>query len=141
MVGFWINYGMIKTVAYGQNQWLIPFAVQLIPAGLLLIGSLFLKETPRWLFSKGRIDKGVENLCWIRNLDADHEYIIEEITMMEQQIYELPQGFFKPIRLAFQDPKIRWRLLLGHCLFMLQNFAGINAIVSQVSIERSFARK
>lgn len=128
MVGFWINYGMIRTVPIGQNQWLIPFAVQLIPAGLLLVGSLILKETPRWLFTKGRIDEGVKNLCWIRNLEPDHVYIVEEITMMEQQIYAIPQGFFKPIKEAFQDPKIRWRLFLGHMLFILQNFAGINAI-------------
>lgn len=128
LVGFWINYGMIKTIAAGQEQWLIPFAIQLIPAGILLIGSLFLKETPRWLFTKGRTDQAVANLCWIRNLDANDVYILEEITMMEQQTSDIPRGFFQPIVEAFQDPKTRWRLFLGHSLFILQNFAGVNAI-------------
>jgi len=128
MVGFWINYGMIKTLPSGREQWLIPFAIQLVPAGVLLIGSLFLKETPRWLFTKGRVDEAVSNLCWIRNLDVDDTYIVEEIAMMEEQISDLPRGFFQPIKEAFQDPKTRWRLFLGHSLFILQNFAGINAI-------------
>lgn len=128
LVGFWIVYGVSGTIATSQQQWLIPFAIQLIPAGLLLFGSFMLKETPRWLFTKGRIEEGVANLCWIRNLKAEDTYIIEEITMMEQQIYDLPQGFFLPIKEAFQDPKIRWRLFLGHSLFILQNFAGVNAI-------------
>lgn len=128
LVGFWINYGMIQRLPAVQEQWLIPFAVQLIPAGLLLIGSLFLKETPRWLFTKGRIDEAVANLSYIRKLAADDVYILEEITMMEQQIVDLPRGFFQPIRESFEDPKTRWRLFLGHSLFILQNFAGVNAI-------------
>jgi MFS family permease len=128
LVGFWINYGMIQTLPSSQEQWLIPFAVQLIPAGLLLIGSLFLKETPRWLFTKGRVEEAITNLCWIRNLAADDVYIVEEITMMQRQIFDLPSGFFLPIKEALQDPKTRWRLFLGHSLFILQNFAGVNAI-------------
>lgn len=134
LVGFWINYGMIKTIAADQEQWLIPFAIQLIPAGILLIGSLFLKETPRWLFTKGRTDEAIANLCFIRNLAADEVYILEEITMMEQQTSDLPQGFFQPIKEALQDPKTRWRLFLGHSLFILQNFAGVNAINYYVCI-------
>lgn len=130
MVGFWINYGMIQTVPEGRNQWLIPFAIQLVPAGILLIGSLGLKETPRWLFGKGRMDEAIANLCWIRNLNVDDTYIVEEITMMEQQIHDLPRGFLQPIKEAFEDGKTRWRLFLGHSLFILQNFAGVNAIVS-----------
>ena len=118
MVGFWINYGMIKTLPSSQEQWLTPFAIQLVPAGILLIGSLFLKETPRWLFTKGRVDEAISNLCWIRNLDVDDTYIVEEIAMMEEQINDLPRGFFQPIKEAFQDPKTRWRLFLGHSLFI-----------------------
>jgi hypothetical protein len=106
MVGFWINYGMIKTLPSGREQWL----------------------TPRWLFTKGRVDEAISNLCWIRNLDVDDTYIVEEIAMMDEQISDLPRGFFQPIKEAFQDPKTRWRLFLGHSLFILQNFAGINAI-------------
>ncbi|KAL1582390.1 hypothetical protein WHR41_08892 [Cladosporium halotolerans] len=128
LVGFWINYGMINTLPGSRNQWLIPFAIQLVPAGMLLIGSLMLKETPRWLFTKGRYDEGIKNLCWIRKLEADHTYILEEIAMMEQQIQDLPRGFFSPIKDALEDSKTRWRLFLGHSLFILQNFAGVNAI-------------
>lgn len=97
---------------------------------MVLIGSVMLRETPRWLFSKGRREQAIKNLCWIRNLEPTDQYIIEEVEMMEAANDEIPKGFFQPIKLALTDRKILWRLFLGHMLFVLQNFSGINAIVS-----------
>lgn len=132
LVGFWIIFGVSEgsSPLTGRNQFLVPFAVQLVPAGMVLIGSIMLKETPRWLFSKGRREKAIKNLCWIRNLEPTDQYIIEEVEMMEAANDEIPKGFFQPIKLALTDNKILWRLFLGHMLFVLQNFSGINAIVS-----------
>jgi len=50
VVGFWINYGVSTTMAESHEQWIIPFAVQLIPAGLMFIGLFFIKESPRCEF-------------------------------------------------------------------------------------------
>ena len=54
LVGFWINYGMQQRVAPGHSQWLIPMAVQLIPAGMYAILLLTIKESPRWLIMRGK---------------------------------------------------------------------------------------
>lgn len=66
LVGFWINYGVDSTMAPSHSQWLIPFAVQLIPSGLLLIGALWIPESPRWLFTKDRKEEAMKALCWMR---------------------------------------------------------------------------
>lgn len=66
LVGFWINYGVDSTMAPGHSQWLVPIAVQLIPAGLLLVGVLGIPESPRWLFMMGQREKAVKGLCWMR---------------------------------------------------------------------------
>jgi hypothetical protein len=66
-VGFWIPYGVLKTVD-GTGQWRIPFAIQIIPAGVrspsssrriqlispqgCIIGIIFLTETPRFMVRK-----------------------------------------------------------------------------------------
>jgi len=131
LVGFWINYGLQETMAPSHRQWIIPFAVQLIPAGLLLMGAFWIRESPRWLFTKGRREQAIQNLCWIRNLPADDLYIVEELAAIDAQLeYErvhVGAGFWKPFA-ALKQPKVLWRFFLGGMLFLWQNGSGINAI-------------
>jgi len=132
LVGFWINYGISETLKPSHSQWLIPFAVQLIPGGLLAIGSFWLKESPRWLLSKGRRDEALKNLAWIRNLPTDHIYMIEEVAFLdaalEEQHSTIGVGFWKPFQAVAKDRRIQWRFFLGGMLFLWQNGSGINAI-------------
>lgn len=132
LVGFWINYGIEQTLPSNHAQWIIPFAVQLIPAGLLLIGAFWIRESPRWLMSKHRREAAIANLCWIRNLPADDLYLVEEVAsldlVLEEQAAAIGEGFWKPFQAAAKNRKVQWRLFLGCMLFMWQNGSGINAI-------------
>ncbi|KAK0714249.1 general substrate transporter [Apiosordaria backusii] len=131
LVGFWINYGVNTTLAPTRKQWLIPFAVQLIPAGLLLIGAFWLKESPRWLFANGKKEEAMKVLCWIRNLEPTDKYILEEVSYIEADIErferEVGKGFWKPF-LSLKQRKVQWRFFIGGILFLFQNGSGINAI-------------
>lgn len=131
LVGFWINYGLAETMESSHRQWLIPFAVQLIPAGCLLIGAVWLKESPRWLFQNGRREEAMRNLCWIRKLDENDPYILEEVAAIDAQLehdrVNIGPGFFSPFK-ALKDRKVLWRFFLGGMLFLWQNGSGINAI-------------
>ncbi|KXL51157.1 hypothetical protein M433DRAFT_150938 [Acidomyces richmondensis BFW] len=132
LVGFWINYGLSKTMAPSHKQWLIPFAVQLIPAGLLFAGSFWIKESPRWLLSKNKREKALKNLCWIRNLPEDDMYIVEEVAFLdaalEEQATVIGNGFWKPFKAIATNHRVQWRFFLGGMLFLWQNGSGINAI-------------
>lgn len=115
-------------MAPSHKQWLIPFAVQLIPGGLLLFGAFWLRESPRWLLSKHRREQALKNLCWIRNLPADELYIVEEVAMLdaalEEQASSIGEGFWKPFKAVRDSRKVQWRFLLGGLLFMWQNGSG-----------------
>ncbi|MCJ1301822.1 hypothetical protein MMC08_004623 [Hypocenomyce scalaris] len=65
-------------------QWRFPFAVQLIPVIILLSGSWWLPESPRWLLSKGHRDR-----AWliIQRLHADPED--PEDTFARKEFYQM----------------------------------------------------
>ncbi|KAH6615428.1 general substrate transporter [Chaetomium sp. MPI-SDFR-AT-0129] len=131
LVGFWINYGVNTTMLPTRSQWLIPFAVQLIPGGLLFLGVFWIKESPRWLFANGRRAEAMKVMCWIRNLEPNDQYILEEVEQIDRDIErferEVGKGFWKPF-LALRQRKVQWRFFLGGMLFLLQNASGINSI-------------
>lgn len=129
---FRINYGISETLPSNHSQWLIPFAVQLIPGGLLMFGTIWLRESPRWLIANGQREKGLKNLCWIRQLPADELYIVEEVASIdaaiEEQRHAMGEGFWKPFIAVGKNRKVQWRFFLGGMLFLWQNGSGINAI-------------
>jgi len=132
LVGFWINYGLIETMAPSHKQWIIPFAIQLIPAGCLFAGSLLCVESPRWLLSKGKRQLALKNLSWLRQLPTEDMYMLEEITAcdaaIEQQRSTVGLGFLQPFKTLARDRKVMYRFFLGGALFFWQNASGINAI-------------
>jgi Sugar (and other) transporter len=92
----------------------------------------FIRESPRWLFSRGHRDEGIKNLCWMRQLPETDVYIVEELqaieNALEEQATKIGHGFWKPFQAATKDKKAMYRVFLGSMLFFWQNGSGINAI-------------
>lgn len=132
IVGYWINYGVLQNIPLSRKQWLIPFAVQLIPSGIFWALCFLIPESPRFLIAKGNIDKARANLASLRNLDEDHPYSIHEMEnickSIEDNFKQTGRGFFAPLKALFFSKKMLYRLLLSTSLFMMQNGFGINAI-------------
>lgn len=74
---YWVDYGVANNISDSKpSQWQIPIGLQLLPAGLLGLGMLTLKESTRWLTMRGQYQKAWESLKWIRADDS-------EITQLE----------------------------------------------------------
>lgn len=133
LVGFWINYGVSEHVGKGNRQWIIPVAVQLIPAALFFFGSCILRESPRWLCQKDRDAEALKNLCWLRQLDPSHEYLGWEYGTMKSSIEfqnrTVGTGLLDPAKEVFvRNKKYFKRLGITFGLFLLQNFMGVQAL-------------
>lgn len=111
---------------------MIPFAIQIIPASLLFMGSLWIRDSPRWLFLHDHRKEAMQNLCWIRQLTPTDIYITEEVAAIdaahEAQKAVVGVGLWKPFQALGQRPSMMYRLFLGCMLFFWQNGSGINAI-------------
>ncbi|HVV68766.1 MAG TPA: sugar porter family MFS transporter [Gammaproteobacteria bacterium] len=98
------------------------FLVISLFALLMLIGSLFLPESPRWLMLKGKKDKAVKVLRRIFNTDAE---INTEINEIEQV---LAQGKGHTIKALFKGHFVKI-LIIGVVLQMFQQLVGINVMI------------
>lgn len=132
MVGYWINYGVLENLEPSRKQWLIPFAIQLVPSGLFWALTVALPESPRYLIAKGNMDQARENLAYLRGLLPNHPYSVYEMSTMctsiEENFAVTGRGFFAPLKAMFTRKHLVYRLILSTALFMMQNGFGINAI-------------
>jgi MFS family permease len=133
VIGFWVSYGVNKHIpATSDAQWRVPFGLQLVPGFMLTLFMTFQPESPRWLMKAGRMEEATETLMRIRQLPADHEYLVWEMDMVKQQLEHETQltssrNLWTTIKEAFMTEN-RSRLLIGMALMMLQNLSGINAL-------------
>lgn len=94
-------------------------AVQLIPTSTLLIGSLWLPFSPRWLLSKDKADQAwqVTRRLHANRSDPDDSYACAEYHQMQAQIDFEKQmnavGTLAQARLAFSQASFRKRLAIG----------------------------
>lgn len=127
--GFWINYGVNQNLASTPAQWRIPFAIQLVPGGLLILFMSLMIESPRWLVKRGKVEQARSSLCWLRNLSHDHEYVLLEMSEMKAQIEHENQDVagFGDLKAAWKEltaPGMKGRLFMGMGMKVMQNMAG-----------------
>ncbi|CAG79781.1 general substrate transporter [Yarrowia lipolytica] len=134
MLSYFANYGTTLHISNtSRNQWVIPTTLQIIFSGIMLIGSIFVHESPRWLMKIGKEEEAVETLCKIRKLPADDLYVQGEILMVREQIEREKQAmtgasYWSLFKELLATPANRYRLFLGLMIQILGQWSGANAI-------------
>jgi MFS family permease len=85
---YWLDYGVALHMPVSTKQWRVPVSIQLIPGGFMLIGLFFLKESPRWLMSKGRQEEAAESLAFIRCEQHDSPELLQELAEIRAAVEE-----------------------------------------------------
>ncbi|KAF9876797.1 hypothetical protein CkaCkLH20_05643 [Colletotrichum karsti] len=134
MLGFWVNYAVNRTIGpETSTQWMVPLGLQLLPATLLLLVLPFCPESPRWLCGKDQRDRAEKILTNVRQLPADHPYVVHELREIrlavefEAHLAAKHPGLMGKLR-DLTKKGIRNRLAIGLCLMMCQNMTGVNII-------------
>ncbi|CCM06396.1 uncharacterized protein FIBRA_08655 [Fibroporia radiculosa] len=129
MLSYFINLGISLHMPTGSNVWRIPFGFQLVPAGIMALGLLTVKESPRWLASKDRLEEAALNLAYLRRCDPDDVDIRAELAEIEAAIHEeraarnglgLKEAFFGKGNFI--------RFIIAIAIFTLQQWSGQNSV-------------
>lgn len=123
-IGILVSYISDYLIADDSDpfSWRWMFYVGFIPAMILLIGMIFLPETPRWLIGKGREEKGLEVLKKVEESDL----VEETINKIRADIARKSES--AALREVFK-PWLRTALFISIGIMFVQQFTGINTII------------
>ncbi|KAL3472776.1 general substrate transporter [Aspergillus californicus] len=132
MLAFWINYGSLQHID-GDAQYLVPLAMQALPAVALFIGMFLCNESPRWLAKQDRWEEARKILTRVRNLPADHPYVESEFQDIVRQLeYERQliggSSFLDLLKEMWTISGNRKRAIISITLMICQQMTGTNAI-------------
>lgn len=115
VVSYLVDYGLAD-----ERAWRWMFGLAAIPAMVLVIGLLFVPESPRWLISRSQDDEARAVLQRIRET-AD---VSEELAEVQADLC-LQEGSWRELL----NVSLRRALVVGIGLAMFQQFTGINTVL------------
>ncbi|KAG6012606.1 hypothetical protein E4U54_007425 [Claviceps lovelessii] len=132
MVAFWINYGCLLHLE-APAVYIVPLALQAVPAILLIAGMLLSPESPRWCAQKDDWDGSMRVLVKLRGLPAESEYVSQELREMAEQLEHERRlmgdaNFRSLMREMWLVPANRKRAVITVVLMCCQQLTGVNAI-------------
>ncbi|KAI9646332.1 hypothetical protein NHQ30_005776 [Ciborinia camelliae] len=129
MIAYWIDYG----ASYGPDDltWRFPIAFQVIFGVILIIGTYFLPESPRWLLAKERHDEGLDVIAALAGLENHDPQVQLEKTIIMDSIMASGAATKTPFSALFTGGKTQHfrRMLLGSSSQLFQQLGGCNAVI------------
>jgi MFS transporter, SP family, galactose:H+ symporter len=124
-----ITFGILASYVAGYtlaggNSWRLMFGLGAVPAIVLIVGLIFMPETPRWLALKGRLVEAKASILRLRGTGATVDRELEEIDRSVREDAGRRGGYA-----VMFEPAIRPALVVGMGLFLLQQLSGINAVI------------
>ncbi|KAL2923615.1 Sugar transport protein 8 [Bienertia sinuspersici] len=115
-----VNFATLNLHPIG---WRVSLGIAIIPALLLLIGSIIITETPTSLIERNRLDEGREVLKKIRGIDNVEAELMEIKEACDQA--NLVKHPYRELRKKQSVPP----LVIGILMQVFQQLTGINAIM------------
>ncbi len=117
-LAYWINYACTKNAAkLGEWSWRTVVIFQLLAPILIIIGTFFAPESPRWLVKNDRVEAAVKALASVRD---DPERVQHEISDISRALQFEKDEISSGYSALWEDKSIRKRLCKHSALIAIQ---------------------
>ena len=128
MIAYWVDYGFY--FLEGTIRWRFPIAFQSFFTIVVMIGLLYLPDSPRWLAMKGRMEEARYVTARLLGKEVHDEEVTVEIQAITEALEAQSRGGafqFKELLTSGPSQNLR-RTILGIAAQFFQQICGINLI-------------
>ncbi|PYH40569.1 general substrate transporter [Aspergillus saccharolyticus JOP 1030-1] len=136
MIGYFSIWGAsLHIPSSSARQWIIPQSIQIMWAGLLLLGSLFCEESPRFLCKTGRPKAALRSFARLWNLSLMDPGIHVEMANAQAQIEQADKNksflhFLSALKELFTTKDHLRRIAYIFALQCLGEWSGPNSVTT-----------
>ncbi|KAL5604242.1 hypothetical protein BROUX41_002222 [Berkeleyomyces rouxiae] len=134
MIAYFASWGSSLHISPSTNsQWLVPNSIHLMFASIILFGSFFATESPRWLVKVNRQSAARASLSRLRGLPPNHPTISNELADIEDGITKeadsrAGSSVLVLLRELVTQPANQRRLALSMGVQFLSQWSGASSI-------------
>jgi len=129
MLSFWVNYGSALNVPFGQIQWRMPFAIQVVPGVLFILLMLPQPESPRWLVEQKRYDEAAKSLAYMTRNSVDDDEVIGILEEIKADLAgKQKMSIWKQFSMMRESKATALRFLIPWFVMLGQQWTGTNSI-------------
>ncbi|KAL2214842.1 hexose carrier protein [Thermoascus aurantiacus ATCC 26904] len=130
LIAYWIDFG----ASYGPDDltWRFPIAFQIFFGLVIVIGMIFLPESPRWLCMRERYEEGENVIASLMGKEvSSHEVQLQKSIVLDSIRASGQGGKSTPLSAVFTGGKTQHfrRMLLGASSQFMQQIGGCNAVI------------
>ncbi|TVY32028.1 Sugar transporter [Lachnellula occidentalis] len=131
VIAYWIDYG----ASYGPDNltWRFPIAFQCFFGFILVGGTWFLPESPRWLATRDRHEDAIDVIAALNGLESNDDEVKLQHTLIVESITASGHvnGQAVPFSALFTSGKTQHfrRMMLGASSQFFQQLGGCNAVI------------
>jgi MFS transporter, SP family, major inositol transporter len=124
LVAFAINAAIGSAMGERAGVWRWMLAVAVVPAIVLLVGMIFMPQSPRWLVAKGRLQEAADVLRQVRPTGAVQAELLEIEKLAERE-----QSARMSATAILSTRWTRTLLFVGIGIGVVQQVSGVNSIM------------
>lgn len=140
MIQYFVQYGAAERVGHGPRDpaqstaaFRIPWAVQMVPAWILLVGLFFFPHSPRWLASRDRWDEALQVLADLHgDGDVHHPRALAQYREIEDSLRFSREQAISSFAALFRRRMLR-RVILGMSIQAWSQLCGMNIMMCSSS--------